>query len=334
MSAEKARELYQQLTPEQKHFVEHKTINTTLSIKHWIVFLSRTSKYDRLRDDTSNTLLAWIVILIIATVVLAIVALNSASWRYVLAALAAVGIVLFLLVRMRIALGKRNVSNYLRFFFLPILHELRSKAGDDAKMVAALDFRDPVKSLPFEQINEPELSREIKLYTPKMITAGVMLKDETYMEVVLMDEVRKMKITRRKTKFKTKVTHRLFIRLTVKKSIYQRSNVTLPPYVEVEDQPDHFVFKLKYKEKAKSLGMEILEPRAMVAQMAVLYGLFTLLPGASFSAASDPTRAQDAVQDMFWNDQIFNQYDRDGFSRSRLGRGFSSSRGRGSAFES
>ena len=326
MTNEKARALYQQLTPEQKHFVDNKTINTTLSVKHWISFLSRTSAYDRLRDNRATILAGWISVIIFFSLILVIIAFNRSYWHYIVPVIFVLAIILYVLVRQRIALGKRNMSNYLRNFFMPILEVLREKAGDDAKMIAALDFRDPLKALPFEEVKEPGLNRKIKLYTPKIIAAGVPLKDQSYLELAVVDEIRKMTIQRGgKTKYKTKVTHRLFIRLAVNKSVYQRNEVTVPDYVEVEEQPNQFVYKLKHKEKESGLG--ILEPKSMIGQMAVLYGLFSVIPGVALpSMVGGVVNQPNALQDMFWNDQIFSNYDRDGFSRSRMFRNDRSSR--------
>jgi len=41
MSVRKANQFYKELTLQQKHFVDNKTINTTMSIKHWMAFLGK-----------------------------------------------------------------------------------------------------------------------------------------------------------------------------------------------------------------------------------------------------------------------------------------------------
>jgi len=333
MNKEKARTFYQSLTPEQKHFVDNKTINATMSVRHWISFLDKTSKYDAVRDQQSTNLVFGIVLSALGILVAIIIGFNGGDLRVVVGAGTLFLLVLILLVRRRMMLGKRNLSNYLRTFFVPVLTVLRDKAGEDAKMIAALDFRDPVKVLPFEKIEEPHLSRTVKLYTPKMITAGVTLKDGSYLEMVVLDEIRKIvKRTARKTKYMTKTTHRLFIRLTVPKAIYEKEGMP-DAHVEVEEQADQYICKLKYKEKEMSNGM--LKPAILIGQMALLYGMFSSRPGVevpTFTEGIAMAGQQAGVNDLMWNDQIFSQYDHDSFSRRN--RGISSGNHEGHTFDS
>ncbi|MDH4059170.1 MAG: hypothetical protein OEU76_10420, partial [Cyclobacteriaceae bacterium] len=234
MSIRKAQEFYQSLTPQQKHFVDNKTINTTLSISHWISFLKKASDYDEYGDKARNSLGIRIAIFGIAAFVFVFLALGTETY-YPLIGTAILAIFLFNAIQTRIAFASRDINNYLRVFFMPFLEILKQKAGEEAKLSAALDFRDPVKSLPPENydIKVHGRTRKVKLYEPKMIIAGVTLADQSYMETVVLDEIRNISYSnaRGKSKSKTKTLHRLFIKLTVDKKVYKRKGNSIPSHI-------------------------------------------------------------------------------------------------------
>jgi hypothetical protein len=318
MTMHKAREIYQSLTPEQKNFVDNKVINTTLSIKHWKAFLTKAAAYDKENDEARISQRWHLGISIVAFVVLVIAGLGfeltPALWFLL--------IPIFFIVTAAVKLSKlrrRNMSDYLRNFFLPLLDLLVHKAGADAKLTAALDFKDPFVSLK-PQVYQETVPRkqEVKLYEPKMIAASVELLDKSQLEWVLMDEIKKISYRnpRGKHKSKTKTLHRLFIRLTVPKTSYQRNTMSVPSHVEMEEQGDNFVFKLKHKSKEQALG--ILQPNVFTSQVGMLYGLMIPVAGGLAASAMTAQATQAAVSDSLWSDRFFTDYDQDGMRRTRI----------------
>lgn len=321
-----ARDLYHNLTQEQKHFVEHKTINTTFTIRQWISFLKDVAEYDSRVDSVRKRFTTQMIISGVCTFfcAFAIFAVSSASddgappWLIAIA----IGLPLWLIyaiIQYR-RLSKRSLSNYLRKFFLPLLENLRPKAGDDAKLVAALDFRDPFKHITPEELSRSRGRKEnLKIYRPKMIVAGVPLLDQSYVELILMDQITRISYrnARGKLKSKTKTLHRLWIRLTQSKALYARTPEALPPNIQLEEQPNHLVFKLKHKAKEDTLA--ILKPDAFLQQMGLLYSLVIPVAGAAAYASQagpGPYVGQNMAQALFWSNDYFSHYDHDSLRSS------------------
>jgi len=323
MSIRKAKEFYQSLTPQQKHFVDNKTINTTLSIKHWLAFLGKTSDYD-LYGDTARSILGWRIGFYIAAGVVSIVVALASEFYYLFALAALFGVFTYHAAQARADFIQRDINNYLRLFFMPFLEAIKKKAGEEAKMSASLDFRDPFKSLTPQKstITVSGRVRHINLYEPKIIIAAVQLADGNHLETVLLDEITKINWNNinNKSKSKTKTVHRLFIRLTVNKNTYRLKDQPLPSNVEFSDTEPHYIFKLKHKEK--ELGEGILKPAVFFSMLASLYhllepgqGTIPTIPSPTSQIEPTSIPTPSLVETMIWNDLIFDDYDRDSVMR-------------------
>ena len=269
MSIRKAREYYQTLTPQQKHFVDNKTINTTLSIRHWISFLSKTSDFDEYGDKARNTLMIRMILFGIGAVVSIFFAVE---FYYLFAITIILGILFFDALSSRREFTRRDMNNYLRLFFMPFLEVIKQKAGEEAKLSASLDFSDPLKLQPQKsEVKVYGRKRYIKLYEPKLIIAGVTLSDGTYLENVLTDEIRVISYTnaRGKSKSKTKTLHRLFIRLTIDKKIYKLRNRSNFKDIEIAEDENAYILKLKYKYKVSVAS--IFEPKQFFNVLGGMY---------------------------------------------------------------
>ena len=332
MSISKANQFYQELTPQQKHFVDNKIINTTLSVKHWIGFLNKASAYDEYGDKARQTLA---VRMSLATVgIIGLIIFAFAMENYYLFVLPVIlGIFLFNMAQTRSHFAKRDINNYLRLFFMPFLEVIRQKAGEEAKLSASLDFRDPFKVLTpaKHEIKVHGRKRHINVYEPKMIIAGVTLSDNSYLEAVVMDEIKKVSYTnpRGKSKSKTKTVHRIFIRLTANKSVYKRNERAIPPQVEFSDNTDSYLFKLKEKKKEDTYG--VLKPGEFFNALAMLFGLLQPLQGTAAQGLATPTEivpgaasgiaatSNRIAEALVWNDLLFNSADYDSVSRRGSG---------------
>ena len=323
MSIQKANTFYQELTPQQKHFVDNKTINTTLSLRHWISFLTKASAYDAYADKARTTLMIRIVILAIGSLGSVMTAFSMENY-YLLGIPVILGLLLVNAIQARQRFVRRDINNYLRLFFMPFLETIRQKAGDEAKLSASLDFRDPFKAIAPqpEEVMIAGRKRDVKLYEPKLVIAGVTLSDDSYLETVLLDEIRKISYRNAngKSKSKTKTLHRLFIRLSVSKNVYARADSTLPAHIELSETADHYVFKLKHKEKEQTYG--ILTPGVFFSALTSLYQYLQPLRGtaveglsAASTEASVPMSTSRTAEALVWNDVIFNSYDYDSVSR-------------------
>jgi hypothetical protein len=330
MSISKANQFYQELTPQQKHFVDNKTINTTLSVKHWISFLGKASAYDEYSDKARHTLTVRITWMTVAVIGFSIAGFAT-EFYYLLIVPAILAVFLFNAAQSRSQFTKRDINDYLRLFFIPFLEAIRKKAGDEAKLSASLDFRDPFKAIKPQKsdIMVAGRKREVNVYEPKIIIAGVTLTDNSYLETVVMDEIKKVSYTnpRGKSKSKTKTVHRLFIRLTADKNVYKRNEKELPANIEFSDSADSYLFKLKDKKKEAVYG--VLQPGEFFTELTILFGLLQPLHGISGAGQTTtgitpipgvPASGIGSVVDaMVWNDSLFNNYDYDSVSRRGSG---------------
>ncbi|MBL7856326.1 MAG: hypothetical protein JNM57_01455 [Cyclobacteriaceae bacterium] len=331
MSIRKANTFYQELTPQQKHFVDNKTINTTLSVRHWISFLSKTSAFDEY-GDKARTILSARIAVIVAVIIGFVIAAFSSGIYYLFLVPAVLGIFLFQAIQSRKNFTNRDINNYLRLFFMPFLETIRQKAGDEAKLSASLDFRDPFKVITPqpEKITVAGRKRDVNLYEHKIVIAGVTLTEDSYLETVLLDEIRKISYRNAngKSKSKTKTLHRLFIRLTVSKNVYTRTGASLPENIEYSETPDQFVFKLKDREKELTYG--ILTPGVFFGALSSIYQYIQPLRGTSIEGMAAavsppliPTVTERIAEALIWDDILFNRYDYDGVSRRGSGIGAS-----------
>ena len=128
MSISKARQFYSELTPQQKHFVDNKTINTTLNVKHWIAFLKKASDFDEYGDKAKKTLTVRLVVLSFALVA-SVITTIATGILYILFVSALCIILIISTAKTRKYFVKNDINNYLRLFFMPFLDAMRSKAG-------------------------------------------------------------------------------------------------------------------------------------------------------------------------------------------------------------
>lgn len=323
MSTHKAKKFFTALNPQQKQFVENKTISATLSVKNWIDFLSNASLYDHYADQAIKRNLWGIVMFAVLTLV-AIFLTPVAYYPLLIVIPVALGLITFYLIRRRITFKQRDINNYLRLFFMPFLEMLKVKAGAEAKLSASLDFRNPKKSI--TPVKTMVGNRNLKTYQPRYIIAKVTLLDGSYLEFVVTDEIRMFSYQNANGKFKskTKTVHHYFIKLSLPKERYQRKELTLPDQVTVEETAEEHVFKLKGKEKANDYVL--LKLGVFVAGLQSLFNLVddktTLsgaLPPVPSSGLQPPDKNQvgsetpiadsSNVPFLLWSDSLFNTHD-------------------------
>ncbi len=325
MSASKARKFYNALDQQQKRFVDDKTISTSLSVKHWIAFLTKASLYDQYADKARTRSGCFIALAIVACIV-SFIAYFEFDSPWLIALPLVFALISYGLILRRITLVKRDINNYLRSFFMPFLEVMRIKAGEETKLSASLDFRNPMKVL------KPVLStvrgRKLETFQPKYIIAKVTLLDGAYLEIVIADDIRKFSYTSAsgKSKSKIKTTHHFFIRLTAPKAVYKLKNQRLPPEVTMEETGDEIIFKLKGKHKA--LGYLILTPKIFLSGLQSLYdqleelnptvpplasGADVNLPpsGTSSRVTTSDTGLTSAIPFLIWSDTYFDRTDFD-----------------------
>jgi hypothetical protein len=210
---------------------------------------------------------------------------------------------------------------------------LKDKAGEKAHLALGLDLRNPRKIEPTRKYKEEE--NDIKLYEPKYIIGKLKLLDETGMEFILSDEIRAIRLIRRrggktKIKHKSKVSRHYFIRLIFPKKYYVLKNGAAVN-ARVEETPDAIICKLKVKTKTAQIE-EIVSLGEFLNSVQELYGLVRPRDGASLpegtvqpaagETAKDATAAGSvtdesltAVPFMVWGGTYFTAGDYSGFSR-------------------
>lgn len=318
--------LYNSFSEQQKQFVDEKTISATLRVEKWLGFLAKTVKYDHKIDKEVSLMgkLTWVgVIGKIASVIFAFVGENP---FVALGVIPFILLIIFSQVRKK-KLHHKDLDNYLRLFFIPVLSILAEKAGKDAKLSASLDFRIPRKSL--TPTKSRVRGRNLKLYEPKYIATRVLLKDGVSLEFAVKDDIKDYSWTKRsasgKTKYKskTKFTHQCFVKMTLPKSEYELSK-TPPANIVIEEVGESYVAKNKIKVKVIGTS-KVLNPKKLFEGIQQIYDCFL-----SFRMGEEPKRPQEKAQSeyeeedyyendnmmlgaMMWHGDRFDRYDYDNF---------------------
>ena len=81
----------------------------------------------------------------------------------------------------------KDINNYMRKFFMPVLSILKDKAGEEAKLAASLDFRIPREAIQ-PQIGQVGI-RNVKSYSPNYVRSKVQLKDGAILEFSVADQI-------------------------------------------------------------------------------------------------------------------------------------------------
>lgn len=325
----KASKIYQSLTPEQRQFATDKTISTTLKIGKWLGFLSKVGAYDAAIDSVVKNLLK----ISIACFVIAFLSIFAAAFSEVIEIflvtpiLVVVGI--FLLLK-RKKLKEKDINNYMRLFFIPILQVLSKKTGDDTRLASTIDFRNPRKVLKAEESKVGE--RNLKLYKPKYIVSRVELRDNSKLEFVVADDIMdftwKKRNARGKTKYKskTKYVHHCFIKMTLPKSEYKWTNQPAEG-VEISEHNGDYLAKVKIKVKTTGTDNVLNTKHFFDGVQAIYDQLKPLNPSADVPERRGPDVEDDDIEmdessllvPYIWYGSSFDRYDYDNFDHADSG---------------
>lgn len=320
---------YQHLSPAQKQFIDEKTVSTTMRIGKWLALLIKVSQFDHRNDRSIKRMLTWAVIsFVLAFFSIFTLAFLEENALYPIVTFAGLGALLLIWRKNK---KSKDVNNYLRSFFLPVLNVLEAKCGSDAKLAANLDFRMPRSAMP------PTTSkvgvRNLKLYSPKYIIARVTMKDQAVLEFVVADDIKDFSWKKRsasgKTKFKskTKYVHQCLIKITLPKSEYSYKGAT-DPAIMVEDVNGHYQAKTKIK--VKTVGKDkVLAVGVFFEAMQKIYDQFE--PKNPIANAAPEERKdgnREVMQDdpsmalaapYIWYGSSFGMYDYDSFEHTETG---------------
>ncbi len=322
-----AKSIYDAFSTQQKQFVTEKTISTTLKISKWLRFFANTIRYDELIEASVKR---WLTIAIISFIACFLSFFLIAVFGF----FTLIGTALLLMLGI-VSLTKRkkskdkDLSNYLRLFFMPVLHVLQKKAGEDARLAASLDFRIPRSAI--TPAESKVLHKNLKLYQPKYIIAKVTLKDKTVLEFVVADDLKDFNWTKTsssgKTKFKSKskVVHHCFIKMTLDKEMYKlKANPS--ENISIVDHNGSFIAKVKIK--IKVIGRKkVLGVNHFFEGLQLVYDQFVPLN----PVAEAPPRDEDNNERMdidddvaldtpyIWYGAAFDQYDYDSFDHDDEG---------------
>ncbi len=254
MSLKKAIEIYKSLSTEQKELVKTKKIRASFSVRKWLVFLNKVSIYDRLADEAREKAKKSTILFFVLAGVVAFLHFFLYIIAFILFPLLILFVVLGFMSRSkRLKLEHNDLNNYMRFFFYPLLEVMKDKAGEEAKISASLDFREPRTGI------EPELGkvneRNLKHYHTEIIKAKIPLKDGASLELSLIDDIKDFTYWKtsasgkRKFKSKSKIIHQYSIRLTVPKASYPHARPQGTDEILLELTDDAYVLKFKGKHK-------------------------------------------------------------------------------------
>ncbi len=314
----KASRIYHSLTSQQKQLADEKNISATFRIKKWLGLLQKVSLYDQYLDQRIKRLQVLLIWSFVVGVISIFVFFATEFFEGTLISVLLIIVGIVLAVK-RKKLKEGDINNYLRKFFMPVVAVLKDKAGEDARLAATLDFRNPRKA------QKPQKSvvngRNLSLYTPTYIIAKVMLKDGVLLEFVVSDDLKDFNWKKRsasgKTKYKskTKMVHHCFIKMTLPKSEYTWNGTESPQVQIVDHNGDYFA---KQKIKIKKLGKDnILNVNAFFAAIQSVYELFK-----PQNPMDEPPRKAEGEQMHYedysmipymWYGASFSDYDYDSF---------------------
>ena len=331
-------------SPEQKDFYKKKTLSTTMKVKTWIGFLSTIAQLDEMNDGKVKKLVRWSRACFIVGFLLIFVSLWSQVFELLMATVLLVVAGIAMLVWAS-QLKKQDVSNYLRAFFMPVLLLLREKAGEQAKLSAQVDFRNPRAAMkPAKSI---VMGRNQKLYNPVYIVSKVKLQDEALLEFVVQDEIKDLSWKKQsasgKTKFKhkTKWVHLCTIRITLLKAGYTWDGTSVSGVEVVETETAYLA---KTKIKIKKMGDHVLHVRDFIDAIQLIYEQFQPISPKQESnqKPTNTTTSKDRDHDeedigmiapYVWYGSYFDRYDHDSFDYVELEEG-TYSEGGDSVFDS
>lgn len=316
MSIKKANEFYDQLDHYQKKFIQDKTINATYSIRKWLAFLSKAVAYDTYADKALKTLAfrnAWLIIFMVLSTIATFFIL------FIFPAPIILGVLLYFNVKTQKKFKGRDMNNYLRTFYFPVLDVLKDKAGEDAKLAASLNFNDPRKE-PAEK--STQFGRNVYAYEATYILTKVILKDQSTLEFIIGDLLKDLNWTKTsasgKTKYKSKskVAHLCIIKLSVSKFRYSVMSNELPENITLEDKGDILVLKNKIKVKKEGKN-RVLSPKALFDGLQFLYALLLDSGGnpvhGQSNQVADSEFDEAALFATVWAGEYFDDYDYDSF---------------------
>lgn len=332
MSLKKAKELYQSLSPQQKSFVDKKTTSITFPVSKWLAFLNKASKYDHYGDLAIKTLskrFGWFLALTIISFVLGFILLVPFLFVPVFLVLTIVS------HSKRKAFRGRDLNNYFREFFYPFVEVMRDKAGDDARLSATLDFRDPRKS---QQPQESKVNnRNLKRYLGKYISAKIKLKDEAILDFVIQDDLMDFSYWKtsasgkRKHKKKSKIVHSYIIKLTVPKKSYAKADASTAVNIDIQEIGETIVIKYKGKHKV-AVAESVLPLQQFFGAIQEMYSCLEGLHATKKPRNDDDDVDGDDYDDdyvevyddgilpmMMWHGGYFDNYDYDSFDHSDTG---------------
>lgn len=326
--------LYQSLNPAERSFVDEKTISATYKVKRWLHLLAKAARFDVMIEAEAKkwsrfgTISIFLMIAaIISTFVLPddirlLVGIPSAILFLVIA---------IVFYKKSSKIKTKDINNYMRSFFMPVINILRDKAGEEAKLAAALDFRIPRKEMEAEQGKVGV--RSVKSYHPNYIRSKVLLKDGVSLEFSVADQIHDFSWTKRsasgKTKFKskTKYIHQCLIKMTLPKSTYQVKEA-IDESVTVNSHNGDYI--AKHKIKLKKIGVDnTLNVALFFKGVQAIYSQFESLNSPQVKKKNtdrdyddddeeidvydDGIDAMDVAVAYMWMDTNFDDYDYDSF---------------------
>jgi hypothetical protein len=253
---------YQELSPEQRQFANTKTIDATMKMKKWFDFMVPLAQMDKINDEARRKKKTGIGWTIAGMVVSLFITFAFVPFLIVLVGLT---VLLIVLISKLKALKKLDIDNHLRLFLMPFLVMIKEECADEAKGRIKLDASNPINpkkitnTLRSTNKGLPQVTTTV--YSNPWLDADFLLIDGTGLQLEFTDTVLKKNIKKRgssgkiKYKTKTKIKHRLEMKISFKKDRYSLSGSN--PAYQYIDMQDYHVFKVKHKLESISVEQSI-----------------------------------------------------------------------------
>jgi len=310
--------LKERLTRQQQQFYKEKTMSNTMKIKDWIGFMGIVAELDKKGDRTIKNLSDYITACVVLAVILFFATIISQYFQLLIGipVLIFLGIVIYISKK---RLENEDLNNYMRSFFLPVLHILKDKAGEKAKLSAKVDFRNPRKAA------KPQKSkvngRSQSLYMPTYITARIAFKDKVLFGFMLKEDIKDLTWTKRnyngkvKRKSKTKLVHHCMFNFSFPKSEYLwLGNKKENCFITTEE--DRYIVKSRIK--IKKLGDHHWHVKDFIEEIKTIYALFKPLNHVTEEYEANVHEGEEEIilAPYVWYGGYFDRYDYDSFDHT------------------
>ncbi len=225
MSIIREYQLHKTLTPDQLRILGSKQVEATYTPDQWFALLAQLAEYDRIGDAARKTIGRLGCATGVLLAITFFIAVTGFFIPFVLVLLAGIPLLIFYISR-----KKRDLSDRLRRFTVPLISILKEEMEPGQPLYLKLDFREGTEkeketSLPTRARHMPGNIKET-FYANPWMEGEALLADGSRLQWMITDNIRKRVINKRsasgksKTKTKYKIKTRFEAQVQLRRTDY------------------------------------------------------------------------------------------------------------------